>query len=154
MAKQKAKDRTKDRIAHREQQDDQPKPGSVDYILAMAQREAEKLDIARAAFHQQLLSFGDYHRLTVSITDNVAKITRLARDMQGAYASLGDIHVSLNVAPQMAVPHEDGSVDLMPMDAITFNGKPYYQFTDDDGIIKLLPITKEGPDGKADEATE
>ena len=154
MTKQVRKDKNKDREQHREQQNDAPVSGSVDYILAMAAHEAEKLDIAKAAWDQGLLSFTDYHKLTCSITDNIAKITRLARDMAGPYMHLGDIHMSLTAAPQMAIPHEDGSVDLAPLEEITFNGKPYYQFTDDEGLIRLLPIYNQEEENAATEAGE
>jgi len=152
VTKQTPKERNKDRLPHREQIDSDPKPGSVDYILSMVQVEAEKIDIAKHAFNQGLISFSQYHKLTNSITDNVAKITRLARDLAGEYSHLGDIHVELTTAPQIAQPHEDGSVDLEPLEEVTFNGKQFYQFTDDEGMIRLLPIYNH--EGGDDETTD
>ena len=154
MTKPVRKPRGRKRVEHREQQAEVPKAGTVDSILALCLFEAQKLDLCKQAFHKGLLSFAEYHDLSSSMTNNIAKFTRLARDMVGPYMHLGDIHVQLDMDPQIAIPHEDGSVDLAPLSEIELDGKQYYKFEDDDGLVRLLPINRQIEPQKEEEDGE
>lgn len=144
MTKQVRKERSKRRTEHRElQESNAARPGTVDSILSLVLIESKKLDVAKEAYRRGLMSFSEYHEFSSSIGKSIATYTRLARDMTGPYMHLGDISVTFDMDPQVAIPHEDGSVDLEPLAEIELDGRRYFRFEDSEGVVKLLPINRQ-----------